>query len=62
MCTNNQVDDVFELVDGPNPMNQKVVIFKDFFRVMSRKLEESKRLKEDVIFEDKETNVSCFLW
>ena len=53
MCTNNQVDDVFELVDGPNPMNQKVVIFKDFFRVMSRKLEESKRLKEDVIFEDK---------
>jgi len=29
---------------------------------MSRKLEEAKRMKEDVIFEDKEKNVSCFLW
>ena len=38
------------------------ITFKDFFEVMALKLLESKQAKEDVIFEDKERNVSCFLW
>lgn len=40
----------------------KKVFFKDFVQVMSYKMEDSKMRKEDVIFEDQERNVSCFLW
>jgi len=38
------------------------VNFKHFFAIMSRKLEDSRKMKEDVIFEDKEKNVSCFFF
>tara|TARA_B110000285_G_C14772463_1_gene444632 strand:- start:43 stop:168 length:126 start_codon:yes stop_codon:yes gene_type:complete len=39
------------------------VSFRQFFQVMSSKLNMSKQLREDVIFEDKEKNVSCmFFW
>ena len=36
------------------------VLFREFFRTMVSKMDETKRL--DVVFEDKEKNVSCFLW
>ena len=48
---------------GSENIEYMKVSFRQFFQVMSSKLNMSKQLREDVIFEDKEKNVSCmFFW
>jgi hypothetical protein len=46
----------------PQQISYMKVTFRQFFRVMAIKLNKSKELKEDVIFEDRERYVSCMFW